>query len=313
MFSLRPRDGYPQHNMIGGHEGIGGILMAQDESLISDPVAARYLAHDCRHCHACLHDLPERCPSQRDFPRDHPGTYQDLGDYAAALCSFAAASKTLRKLNSSPEDVVLISGIAGAIGNLAGQIARNVYKTKVIGVDLPEKQPGLGPRNSRCYDAFVPVNRDSEGSTSFIEGLSRACSDLRGPGVSPTMADGVIVTAGSTAPYTNPIQYLREGGAIFCVGVPERGGEVSFSIAEVVEKGIRVQGTLMGGWEESYRVIQYIRSALLSPVVTRIELRDVLSYMQRFVSYENTGKIVVKTLPLRNQQPGSQLFFLAFA
>ncbi|RAH69840.1 GroES-like protein [Aspergillus aculeatinus CBS 121060] len=320
IFSLGLREGYPQHNMIGGHEGIGRIVMAQNESLLGNLVAARYLARHCRHCHACLHDVPERCSSQRNFPRDHRGAYQEyirapisslmplpafildnihtgagpsLGDYAAALCSGAAASKALRKLSPSPGDVVVISGIAGAIGHLAGQIARKVYKAKVIGVDLPEKQRGLGPRSSGCYDAFVPANRNSEGTTSFLEGLSRACSELRGPEVPPAMADGVIVTAGSTAAYTNLIEYLREGGAIVCVGVPKHGGKVSFPVAEVVEKGIRIQGTLMGGWEESYRVMQYIRSGLLSPVVTEIELRDVPSYMQRFVSYENAGKIVV--------------------
>lgn len=50
----------------------------------------------------------------------------------------------------------------------------------------------------------------------------------------------------------------------------------------------------MGGWEESYEVMEYIRAGQIRPITTEITLDQVPGCMQGFADYKNVGKIIVR-------------------
>lgn len=62
----------------------------------------------------------------------------------------------------------------------------------------------------------------------------------------------------------------------------------------MVERSIRFQGLLMGGWDESYEVMEYIRDGKVKPIVTEVCLEEIPSRMEAFGNHINTGKLVVR-------------------
>ncbi|VUC31666.1 unnamed protein product [Clonostachys rosea] len=318
LFSVGPQPGYCGIDHIAGHEGIGRIVMSTDPSLLGSPVAARYLAAYCRSCQACRDGLPESCPMQTNFPKHHNGTFQEYltvsieslmklpqwifdgsstvspGQYTAGLCSGAAAGRALKKINPRHGDVVVITGVAGGIGHIAGMLARNVYGAKVIGVDWGWKYNALGPMAAKIFDAFVPAPEEGVSWASFQAKIEEECTKLRGPAVSSRKADGLVIAVSTKVGYQNIGDYVRDGGSIVCVGVPKEKINVSMPLSDLVERALRIQGVLMGGWEESYEVLEYIRRGMITPIVTNISLQEVPSRMKAFAHHGNLGKIVVQ-------------------
>lgn len=142
-------------------------------------------------------------------------------NYVGALCSGAAALRALKNLDPRPGSVIVISGIGGGIGHLAGQLARNVFNVKVIGVDWAPKKESLylsGSSASDVFDVFVPASENESQRESFQRDIIAACVELRGPNISPQKADGLIVTASSAAAYEGLSDYVCSGGSIICVG-----------------------------------------------------------------------------------------------
>lgn len=76
--------------------------------------------------------------------------------------------------------------------------------------------------------------------------------------------------------------------------VPKTKVTINIPLTDLVDRSIRVQGGLMGGWEESYEVMEYIRRGQIKPITTEISLDRVPEFMQGFAGYTNVGKIVVR-------------------
>ena len=69
--------------------------------------------------------------------------------------------------------------------------------------------------------------------------------DLTGGG-----AHAVIVTAGASAAFAQAASMLRIGGTLGCIGIPPGGGHIETSVAEIVIKGLKIQGNLVGSLKE---------------------------------------------------------------
>ena len=54
----------------------------------------------------------------------------------------------------------------------------------------------------------------------------------------------------------------------------------------------------MGGREEAYQMMKYIRSATIQPIITLVDIEDIEEYMRKFLKDENTGKVVVRVTNL---------------
>jgi propanol-preferring alcohol dehydrogenase len=141
--------------------------------------------------------------------------------YTSALCSGAAALRSLKNLNVRPGSLVVISGIGGSIGHLAGQLARKVFNLKVIGVDWAHKRENLchpGSITSDVFDIFVPAPENESQQDTYQQNIFLACVELRGSNIKPRKADGLIITASSAAAYNRISDYVCSGGSIVCVG-----------------------------------------------------------------------------------------------
>ncbi|KAK0371142.1 hypothetical protein CLIM01_11498 [Colletotrichum limetticola] len=318
VFSIGPEDGLRGPNHIAGHEGIGHIVMSHDKSLLGKPVAARYLASYCRSCHYCIRGVPESCHKQTTFPRHHNGTFQQymtapytslmplpdfifdetagvsFGLYTTALCSGAAALKALKAATPAPGDVIVVSGVCGGIGHLAGIMARNVFGAKVIGIDLPWKVEALGSRAADVFAEFIAAPFNASERIEVMERIADACARLRPVGEARRGADSVLVTSGDESAFEGLIDYVCDGGLVICVGVTKSRGNLTIPLALMVERSIKLQGLLMGGWDESYKVMEYIRDGKVMPIVTEVCLEDTPSRMAAFGNHLNTGKVVVR-------------------
>ncbi|KAJ0424996.1 chaperonin 10-like protein [Aspergillus carlsbadensis] len=323
IFSTGPQPGYPKHNHIAGHEGIGYIVKSRDPALVPSTerlYGVRYLAWSCESCTYCLRGLPTSCPFQLNTPKQIPGTFQeyvtvpstvlvplpetisgggmDTALYAAALCSGSTALMSLRAASLSPGDVVIVVGALGAIGHLTGMIAKKVMRVKVIGVDLSSKVDRVSPQEVEGYcDVLLGAPESHEGSAweEFHAALLSACAQLRSGNVSGVRraAEAAIVTSSSIAAFQRLDEYVCDGGRIVCAGVPKGVNMVSLPLHRLIERSLYLTGNLMGGHQETLEVMEYIRTGQITPRITKVGLEEVPNQIQAMVNYQTVGKIVV--------------------
>ncbi|KAH7131320.1 chaperonin 10-like protein [Dactylonectria macrodidyma] len=314
-FSVGPEEGYPTHDHIAGHEGIGHIVRSQDPTLLGRLVALRYLGASCESCVYCLRGLSTSCPYQLNLPKHVQGTFQqyvtapvscllpipdsfvrskaDVAALTSALCSGSTALKALKEADVRAEEVVVVIGIAGAIGHLTGAIAKQIRGAKVIGTDLASKLDSLPASHVADVLLEAPQVSSCDARTNFQTRLVETCGKLRGEKTIARAADVVIVAASTGAAFQNLEDYVCDGGRIVCVGVP-RNVTVSLPVNALVERNLHVAGTLMGGHEEALEVMEYIVSGHIKPVTTQGVLEDVPEQMQKQVNCETIGKFVVR-------------------
>ncbi|XDG07558.1 hypothetical protein ABKA04_007173 [Annulohypoxylon sp. FPYF3050] len=283
-FSIGPKPGFPTHNHIAGHEGIGHIVQSRDPADLGKPVALRYMAYSCQACKYCLRGLYTSCPKRISFPQHHNGSFQQFATvprhtliplpdyvfdvdgaeggvspavYTAALCSGSVAVKALKAANPKVGDVVVVIGIGGAIGGLTGLIAKHVYAANVIGVDVSSKagDPSLnGATDNAVCDVFLSVPETEVRERRYASGLMQACRRLRGPNeaLNDHAADSLICCSNRIAGFKNLVDYVCEGGTIIINGSPSDGDRLDFPLFDVVERQINIHGHLMGGVAEMY-------------------------------------------------------------
>ncbi|CAG9978490.1 unnamed protein product [Clonostachys byssicola] len=317
-FSIGPYPGFPSRDYIAGHEGLGHVVKAHDPSILGKLVGIRYLGSSCQRCVYCLRGLPTSCPTQVNIPRQVMGTFQqfvtlpvsclldlpnDLIDggiplqvYTAALCSGSTALAGLKMAEVGHGDVILVMGILGAIGHLTGSIAKHVMGAKVIGVDLKWKIDQLPANANHFGDVFLPAPEASSltSSCEFQHQLSTTCTLLRKHTSFQRNADVVIVASSCAEAFESLENYVCDGGRIVCLGVPKGRISISTPVNSLVERNLRISGTLMGGHQEALEVISYIQSGLISPLTETVPLSKVPEQMQRLLECKVTGKIVVE-------------------
>lgn len=244
-FSIGPEPGFPKHNHIAGHEGIGQVVQSHDPSRVGQTVGIRYLGATCGSCAYCLSGLPTSCPGQLNAPKHIAGTFQEyatvptsclvalpdgiLGTAAsdpaalcAALCSGSAALTALRAARVAAGSIVVVAGVAGAIGHLAGAMARRVFGARVVGIDLGWKCDLL--RQQKGHEQYADVLLDAVAAATGQEWsdlearLVRACTRLRPDKALARAADAVVVCASSESAFQNLDKYVCDGGRIVCVG-----------------------------------------------------------------------------------------------
>ncbi|KAF4545247.1 alcohol dehydrogenase [Lasiodiplodia theobromae] len=300
-FSIGPEPGFPKHNHIAGHEGIGQVIQSHDPSLVGRTVGIRYLGATCGSCAYCLSGLPTSCPGQLNAPKHIAGTFQEYatvptsclvalpdgillsdpaaacGALCAALCSGSAALTALRAARVHAGSIVVVAGVAGAIGHLAGAMARRVFGARVVGIDLGWKCDLL--RQKQHHEQYADVLLDAAAAAAtgqewsdFEARLVRACTRLRPDKALARAADAVVVCASSESAFQNLDKYVCDGGRIVCVGVP-RNLVLSISIHALVERNLHLTGNLMGD---------------------HLTLEDIPDQMQRMVDCKSIGKIVAR-------------------
>ncbi|KAL4793230.1 chaperonin 10-like protein [Aspergillus venezuelensis] len=335
IFSIGPRGGFPSQNHIAGHEGIGYIVKSHAPNSLSSCTqlyGIRYLAWSCGSCTYCLRGLQTSCPFQLNTPKQIPGSFQeyitvprtvlvplplplplpstailkdqpDTALYATALCSGSTALASVRATCLNPGDVLVVIGAMGAIGHLAGMVAKNVFGAKVIGVDLPGKVCRAARAEYMEYcDGLLAAPQCHQGAAwdKFCGALLQACADLRseqnqqrgGRGVARA-AEAVLVASSGIEAFQRLDEYVCDGGRIVCAGMPKGLNMVSLPLHCLVERNLHLTGNLMGGHEEALEMIELIRKGQITPHITRVRLEDIPRQMEAVVNCQTVGKVVV--------------------
>lgn len=67
---------------------------------------------------------------------------------------------------------------------------------------------------------------------------------------------------------------------------------MSLRVTEMLERQLQIKGTLMGDRFESYEVMDFIRAGKIVPAITEIQMEDIPHYMNQFLQYQDSGKVV---------------------
>ncbi|CAH0055634.1 unnamed protein product [Clonostachys solani] len=318
-FSIGPEDGYPTHNHIAGHEGIGRVVKSSNSTLVGKLVATRFLASSCGCCTYCLRNLETSCINQYNIPKHRNGTLQefmavptsylmelhgslsesdqDLSKYCAALCSGSAALRAIRNANANPGDIVVVVGVLGGIGHLVGMLAKRVFALNVIGVDLKSKIDTFPSKNAGMVcDVLLPAT-DGQDPVALVElqdKIAVSCARLRNDTCTSRAADAVIVASSRMSGFQGLENFVCDGGSIVCVGIPRGKNTLSIPLPSLVERSLRIVGSLMGGRREALEMIHYVKSGQVDPIITKIELDQAPLYMAKIRDAEPIGKVVVE-------------------
>jgi propanol-preferring alcohol dehydrogenase len=238
----------------------------------------------------------------------------------------------LKSAHVATGKVVVVSGVAGAIGHLTAAMARQIYGAKAIGIDFGWKNDILRKKHhGEIADILLDVPEDTHGEAwvEFTTALTRSCMRLRHDKGTERAADSLIICASKESAFKQMEDYICDGGRIVCSGyvfcsfsylvgsaccyhskmkakgstneanivmhkyrVP-KGLSVSLSIHDLVERKLHLTGTLMGGHDVALEVMDYISSGRIRPVIVERKIENVPEILEQIVDCKGIGKMVV--------------------
>jgi propanol-preferring alcohol dehydrogenase len=83
-----------------------------------------------------------------------------------------------------------------------------------------------------------------------------------------------IITAGSGKAYQSGLDMLSVFGTLVCVGIPPPLEVLSFHPLVVIDRGIRIIGTLVGTRTETLEALEFVRRGVVKPITNTIHLED---------------------------------------
>ncbi len=124
------------------------------------------------------------------------------------LCAGVTTYAALRRSNAKSGQWVIIAGAGGGLGHIAVQLASRGMALRVIGIDDGSKQKLVMESGA---EHFIDVTKhDDESMTAEVLKLTGGFG-----------ASAVIVCTANNRAYAQGIDFLRFGGTLVCVGMPE--------------------------------------------------------------------------------------------
>ncbi|OIW26312.1 alcohol dehydrogenase [Coniochaeta ligniaria NRRL 30616] len=288
----------PTHSTgILGHEGVGIVAAlgssVSDAVKIGQRVGVGWIRDACGACRNCVSGEGETRCVHRTFSGIHvPGTLcgyavvperyltplpEDLAPEVMApiMCAGVTAYKAVKTAGVIPGSWMLVSGAAGGVGALAVQYAR-AMGYRVIAVDGGEKRRG------NCVEAGAEAYVDFEkgGVLAEVERLTDG-----------GLCAAALVCIGAPAAYEAALSCLGYFGVLVCVGIPPPQGKFSIHPLRLIDSGIRVVGSLVGGRGDIAEAMEFVRRGVVKPKVISIKLEELNEYARKLP--ELGGKLVV--------------------
>ena len=319
---------------IGGHEGVGRIVALGTGLPERDPaihlgalVGVRFSSRICRRCEYCLAGTEQYCQGVGDFkPTNHlhheDGAFQeyvclDAGYLtllppnadpvltAPTLCAGLTAYKAVSNANPQVGDWLVVVGAGGGLGTRSSDTLSN--NVPFIDAELGQYAVQYG----MIRGAHVIGIDSGEQKKQLIESLGASFIDFR---KTPDLvqhvqrltgggASGVVVCAGSSAAFAQAASMLRIGGTLCCVGIPPGGGHIETSVAEIVIKGLKIQGNLVGNLKECLDAVQQVTDGLVKPKVYVRPFKDLPAVYEQMEKSDIAGRVVLKI----GEDPGPEI------
>ncbi|KAI6849900.1 hypothetical protein KC332_g3610 [Hortaea werneckii] len=197
---------------------------------------------------------------------------------APTLCAGLTAYKAVLNANVKVGDWLVVVGAGGGLGQYAVQYARN-SGAKVVGIDTGEEKKNL----VESFGAtFLDFRKTASNLIPHIQRLTQGG------------AHSVIVCAGSSAAFAQAASMLRVGGTLCCIGIPPGGGRIETSVAEIVIKGIKIQGNLVGNLKECLDAVKQVTEGLVRPKVYVRPFEELPAVYEEMEKGEIAGRVVLK-------------------
>jgi propanol-preferring alcohol dehydrogenase len=282
----------PTLPLVPGHEGVGHVAAAGagvTHVKEGDAVGVPWLHDACGQCEYCLTGWETLCPSQHNTGYSVDGTYAEFvranADYVARLpgdakleeiapilCAGVTTYKGLKETEARAGEWVAISGIGG-LGHVAIQYAK-AMGFNVAALDVAESKLAL----ARELGADLAVDgRDPQA----VKQLVKESGGMH----------GVLVTAASTAAFSQAIGIARRKGTVVLNGLPP--GDFPTPVMPVVLKRLTLRGSIVGTREDLAEAVAFAAAGKIKAQVSIEPLDAVNEVFERMERGAINGRIVL--------------------
>ncbi|ESZ98269.1 putative alcohol dehydrogenase [Sclerotinia borealis F-4128] len=313
---------YPtQAGQVGGHEGVGIVQKLGPGSengrvKLGDRVGIKWIAYACGSCLPCLAGKDGVCFNQKISGYYYPGTFQqyalapanyvtpipdalDSKDAAPLLCAgvttgrpppqvgeahrtFEFRYSALRKSDAESGQWVVIAGAGGGLGHLACQIGSRGMAMRIIGIDHGSKEELV----KECgAEVFIDLTKFDD--KAIAEEVKRVTGGLG--------ASAVIVCTASNRAYAQALSFLRFGGTLVCVGMPEGDSQpiaTSFPAAMVAQEW-KIKGSSVGNQREALEVLEMAARGIIKTRIRMEKMENLTEVFKEMSEGKMQGRVVL--------------------
>jgi propanol-preferring alcohol dehydrogenase len=161
------------------------------------------------------------------------------------LCAGITMYAALRKSNARGGDWIVISGAGGGLGHIGVQIAARGLGLRVIGIDHWSKEHVVMDSGAASF-----INTTERDSASITAEVKRLTNNLG--------SHAAIVCTSSNEAYAQSLSFLRFGGTLVCVGVPE-GASVPIGSAKpshLILSQLNITAVSVGNKKDAQAVLE---------------------------------------------------------
>ncbi|KAH6675626.1 alcohol dehydrogenase-like protein [Halenospora varia] len=296
---------YPtQAGQVGGHEGVGVVHKLGPGSeagrvKVGDRVGIKWIAYACGACPACLEGRDGVCFNQKISGYYYPGTFQQYAlapanyvtpipdalssqDAAPMLCAGVTTYSALRKSGAQSGQWVVIAGAGGGLGHLATQIGSRGMALRIIGIDHGSKEDLV---KSCGAEVFLDITKYDD--KTIAEAVKNATGGLG--------ASAVIVCTASNKAYAQALDFLRFGGCLVCVGMPEGDSQPiakSFPAAMVAMEH-SIKGSAVGNQREALEVLDMAARGIVKTHLRTEKMEKLTEVFQEMSEGKMKGRVVL--------------------
>ncbi|CCD54850.1 similar to alcohol dehydrogenase [Botrytis cinerea T4] len=296
---------YPtQAGQVGGHEGVGVVHKLGPGSengrvKVGDRVGIKWIAYACGGCLPCLEGKDGVCFNQKISGYYYPGTFQqyalapanyvtpipdalDSKDAAPLLCAGVTTYSALRKSDAKSGQWVVIAGAGGGLGHLACQIGSRGMAMRIIGIDQGSKEELV----KECgAEVFIDLTKFDD--KAIAEEVKRVTGGIG--------ASAVIVCTASNRAYSQALSFLRFGGTLVCVGMPEGDSQPianSFPAAMVAQEW-KIKGSAVGNQREALEVLEMAARGIIKTRIRMEKMENLTEVFKEMSEGRMQGRVVL--------------------
>jgi propanol-preferring alcohol dehydrogenase len=195
---------------------------------------------------------------------------------APIICAGVTAYKALKICEAVPGSWIAISGAAGGVGTLAIQYARAMgYRT--IAIDGGQRQREL------CMDLGAETFIDFTEETDIPAAIDRETNGI--------LCSAFIECSGVVSAYETAPSCLDYFSVLVCVGIPTPTAKVSYHPLQLIDRGIKFKGSIVGTRLDTSEAIDFVRRGLVKPRSRVITLEDLAQNVDSLDPAD--GKLVI--------------------
>jgi alcohol dehydrogenase, propanol-preferring len=277
---------------IPGHEGAGWVVAAGSKVMHvkeGDRVGIPWLNRACGYCEYCLSGREMLCLRQQNSGYSMNGTFAEYaighGDYVAVippevplldaapiLCAGLTTFKGLKETTTQAGQWVVISGIGG-LGHVAVQYAK-AMGFHVAAVDVGSEKMQL----AKNLGAEIVIDASVQDPPTTIQ------QRIGG-------AQGVLVTAASSAAFKQALGMLRRGGTCVLLGLPRR--ELPVSVFDLVMNQQSIRGSVVGNRLDLQQALRCAAEGNVKATIETVPMESVNDVFARMKEGTVQGRVVL--------------------